>query len=323
MAGPAEPPPGLRRLGRSRAYTPESLPDRLTCWHRPRADRWEYLRVSAGTLTIAHLGPATVTTETLDAGGTRWIGPGMRWRVEHAGTGTRFELEVHAATSAVSSAPPRLRANALDETVHVEVEDARALSRLLRGLAAGDRCLVRGRFDGAGPLRGILEAEAGTLSWHPLDTGDGHFTAFVARTGRTTGLADYLGRDHLVIEAALAGMLRGDADHSAWLRAALERHIRIEESLVFPAYVESGGREAWVRGLNSEHTYIRQYLDLLPEPGVSRKFVRLLDSHDEKEERVVYPDIMAHLGSRADGLVRAAMLLPPPLPTAWTDGAPG
>lgn len=312
MANPAEPPPGLRRLGRSREYSPASLPDRLTRWHSPRADRWERLHVGTGRLTIAHLGASTVTMQTLEAGGTCWIGPGMRWRVAHAAPDTRFELDVHAATPAASSAPPRLQADTLAEAERVDVEDARALGRLLRGLAAGDRRLVRGRFDWTGTLRGALEADAGTLSWHPLDVGDGHFTAFAARTGTPIGLVDYLGRDHLVIEAALAGMLCGDADYTVWLRSALERHIRIEETLVFPAYVAGGGREAWVRGLNSEHAHIRRYLETFAEPDVPRKFVRLLDGHDEKEERVVYPDIIAHLGARADGLVPAAMLFPLP-----------
>jgi|GEM_PF-1907222 len=312
MANQAESPPALRRLGRSRPYDAASLPERLTRWHRPRADRWERIRVGSGTLLIEHLSAAAVTRETMHSGGTRWIGPGMRWRVADVGPGTRFELEVHAAASAGSSAAPRLRADALDEAGHVDVEDAHALARLLRGLAAGERRLVRGCFDWAKPLGDIPATEACFVSWHPLEVGDGGFTAFVARTGDPVGLADYLARDHLVLEAALAGMLRGNADHAAWLHAALERHIRIEESLVFPAYVECGGREAWVRGLHAEHTYIRQYLGLIPDPGAMRKFARLLDSHDEKEEGIVYPDIIVHLGGRADSLARAAMLLSPP-----------
>lgn len=312
MASPAEPPPELRRLGRSRPYDAANLPDRLTRWHRPRAERWERIQVGAGTLKIEQLGSAAVAHETLHSGDTRWIGPGMRWRVAHVGPGTRFELEVHAAQPAGSSAAPCLRADALDEAGPVKVEDGESLVRLLLGLAVGDRRLVRGRCDWAAVLADMPAEAVRSVSWHPLVAGDDGFTAFVARPGDSVGLADYLGRDHLVLEAALAGMFRGDARHAAWLRAALERHMRIEESLVFPAYVECGGRAAWVRGLNAEHAYIRQYLGPLGEPGVRRKFVRLLDSHDEKEEGIVYPDIIAHVGTRAEGLVRAAMRLPPP-----------
>ncbi len=308
MAGPAEPPPGLRRLGRSRVYDAASLPERLTRWHRPRAGRWERIHVGAGTLKIAYLGAAAVATQTVEAGGACWIGPGMRWRVDQAPSGTRFELGVHAEAAAAASTPVRLRADILAEARCADVEDAHALGCLLRGLAAGDRCLIRSRFDWTGPLRGILQAESGTLSWHPLEAGEGRFTAFVARTGHAIGLADYLRRDHLVIEAALAGLLRGDAGYSACLRAALERHIRIEESLVFPAYLESGGREPWVRGLENEHGHIRRYLASVQAPESRRRFVRLLDSHDDKEERVVYPDIIVHLGARGDALVPAAAL---------------
>ena len=311
MAGPAEPPPGLRRLGRSRAYDAAVLPDRLARWHHPRAGRWERICVGAGALTIAHLGPAAIATQTLEAGGSCWIGPGMRWRVEHALPGTFFELEVYAAAPDASAAPARLQPDILAGARCVEVDDAPALDRLLRGLAAGDRCLVHGRYAWNGASRGVLQSTAARVSWHPLEAGAGRFTAFVARPGHAIGLADYLGRDHLVIEAAFAGLSRGDDVYSAWLRAALERHIRIEESLVFPAYLDGGGREAWVRGLVHEHGHIRRYLASAEAPESRRKFVRLLDSHDDKEERVVYPDILAHLDGRADALVPAAALLPP------------
>jgi hypothetical protein len=37
--------------------------------------------------------------------------------------------------------------------------------------------------------------------------------------------------------------------------------------------------------------------------------VLLLDGHDEKEEQIVYPDILAKLGGDAPSLGRQAMLL--------------
>ena len=146
-----------------------------------------------------------------------------------------------------------------------------------------------------------------------LITGAGGFTAFVARAAQAFDLAQYLGRDHAVIEAALAGMLRGDTEYTRWLHAALDRHLHIEEDLLFPAYMEAGGRAAWVRGLKNEHTYLRQYRTSLAEPDSRRKFLRLLDGHDEKEERIVYPDMLAHLGSRADDLTTSAILFSLPI----------
>ncbi len=130
------------------------------------------------------------------------------------------------------------------------------------------------------------------------------------------GLLEYLGRDHAVIEAALARALRGDARGVAWLHASLQRHLAIEEQLLFPAYLKAGGREAWVRGLCNEHAHLRKQLDLLFDDDADvtlrarRRFTLLLDGHDEKEEQIVYPDILARVGADLVELTRAAILYP-------------
>lgn len=54
---------------------------------------------------------------------------------------------------------------------------------------------------GVGALTGML-SNSRTLFWHPLDAASTSFTALIARSSRPYGLADYLGRDHAVIEAA-------------------------------------------------------------------------------------------------------------------------
>ena len=58
------------------------------------------------------------------------------------------------------------------------------------------------------------------------------------------------------------------------------------------------------------HVWLRQYLRELDQPVSRRRFLRLLDGHDEKEERVIYPDILAHVEAHADALLNAAIAWP-------------
>lgn len=308
MANPVEPPADLRQLGRSRAYTGTDIPPRLRQWHAPRVNRWERLCVVAGRLDLEWLESTDTRRESLGADGVRWIAPGMRWRVVNLAAGARFELEIHAGNRPAEVTPQPLREALLAEAEPVTVADEAALTRLIDTLGAGERRLVRGGFDCRSVLQAAVEAGGNTLFWHPLAAGKSGFAALVVRAARPIGLADYLGHDHAVIEAALAGALRGEGESSIWLHSTLERHLHIEEELLFPAYIEAGGREAWVRGLKNEHAYLRRYLTQLEEPNGRRKFLRLLDGHDEKEERVVYPDILTHIGTRADALTQAVIL---------------
>jgi hemerythrin superfamily protein len=48
----------------------------------------------------------------------------------------------------------------------------------------------------------------------------------------------------------------------------------------------------------------------LDQPVSRRRFLRLLDGHDEKEERVIYPDIPAHVEAHTDALLNAAIAWP-------------
>ncbi|MGH8272613.1 MAG: hemerythrin domain-containing protein, partial [Gammaproteobacteria bacterium] len=301
------------RLGRSRRYEKADLPERLTHWHSPRVNRWERLYVTAGALNIERLAAAGTVSEYLKRDDTRWIAPGSRWRIARMSADCAFELEIHAeARSAMPESRP-LREALLADAARVPLARESELATLVSSLAPGERCLFQGRFDWREMLRTIMRESGGSVFWHPLAEERSGFIALAVRGTGPVGLAEYLGRDHAVIEAALAGTLRGDAESARWLQATLARHLAIEEELLFPAYVAAGGREAWVRGLMNEHKYLREYLDLLAEPDGRRKFLRLLDGHDEKEERVVYPDIIAHLGAAANDLLESAMIFPVPV----------
>ncbi|TAN04965.1 MAG: hypothetical protein EPN38_12000 [Rhodanobacteraceae bacterium] len=305
-AGPEQPRP----LGRSRTYTAQDLPARLRQWHAPRVNRWERVCVLAGTVAIEYLGAGGVAGVTLAAGASRWMASGVRWRVAAMDAGGRFEIGVHAGAKGQAEAPQPLRSRLLDAAPRAEALDRAGLQRCLQALPVGARCIIRLRFaDNTAPA---VPGIRGHFFWHPLAAHAGGSTALVARAGQAFGLADYLGRDHAVIEAALGGALVGDSEADRWLHATLERHLHIEERLIFPAYLAAGGASGWVQGLLNEHGYLREYLAAFGSPEGRRKFLRLLDAHDEKEEGTVYPDVLAHLGARAEGILAKALAWPAP-----------
>ena len=145
--------------------------------------------------------------------------------------------------------------------------------------------------------------------WNPMRRGQAGSSALVARAAKASGLIEDLGRDHDLIEAGLAGALRGDVGRELWLRNALARHLVIEEDILFPADLEAGGNPGWVRGLCNEHKHLRRDLDRLSDPVSQRRFLLLLDGHDEKEEQTVYPDILKRLGPDAEALTQRIMEL--------------
>lgn len=316
MENASNAPVHSRQLGRSRTYSAVDLPNRLTHWHSPRANRWELMHVASGQLRTQWLGASGVSTVSMQANDSRWIGPGVRWRVVHMDPDTCFTLQIHAGDSAPASAPQPLRAALLDDAQRVRIEDAAAFTRSLATMATGETRLLRGCFDCGDALRTVIEASGQNLFWHPLQVGAEGFTALVARSAQPIGLLDYLGRDHAVIEGTLAGALLGDADHMRWLSATLARHMGIEEELLFPAYLEAGGRAPWVHGLITEHAHLKRHLASLSSTDSRRRFLLLLDGHDEKEEQIIYPDVLARLATSAADLTRAAMLYPLPMQSA-------
>lgn len=302
----------MRQLGRSRTYTCADLPQRLTHWHAPRANRWEHLCVTAGQLSTQWLDASGAPPVWLRAGSSRWIAPGTRWYVAHMNPDTCFELQTYADDATSVSAPQPLRMTLLDCAERVPICSVDAFTRLTASLAAGDGRLLLGSFDYDEVLSTILADSSQCLLWHPLCASPGSFTAFIVRSAQPVGLSDYLGHDHAVIEAALAGALSGNVEYADWLHAVLERHLAIEEQLLFPSYLEAGGHEPWIAGLKNEHVLLRQHLGTLSNPEFRRRFLLLLDAHDEKEEQIVYPDILSRLAASAIDLTCSAMLYPPP-----------
>lgn len=173
--------------------------------------------------------------------------------------------------------------------------------------------LLRGGAIHAGRLEATADAVhdllcGGTLSCQALDVSGAGLVGFVQHVDGRLALGAYLRRDHAVIESALAGFLDGRQDRLAWMVNLLERHIRIEEELLFPRYLEAGGRRAWARSLEMEHRQLQCLLRT--EAADSDGWVRMLDSHEEKGERIVYLDVIRALGASGGALVGQAVLFP-------------
>lgn len=297
----------LNRLGRSRVYARPDVPGRLFRWHAPRSGRWERLRVLAGTLELEWREGSAIHGESLDAAVCRWFEPGTFWRVTGMGADTRFELEVYAAVRSGRPLFSPVRIALLERAHRVFVGEPAELDALVAGMQAGASCVVNGTFDVHAARATIEMRGRGAISWHPLVVEADQFAAFALRDGNTIDLDGYLRRDHALIESALAGALAGDAGYARWFRNLLERHISIEEDLLFPSYLEAGGRAAWVGSLATEHVRLRRHLDAFNQEADRQALLHLLDSHDEKEERIVYPDILRRIGPDGVLLVRRAM----------------
>ncbi len=129
-------------------------------------------------------------------------------------------------------------------------------------------------------------------------------------------LGDAFAHDHrrleqaLEVSAAHVGASRWDAAASAFavFRRGIERHMQVEEQVLFPA-VESGTETPLTAILRKSHRDLRVFFDELEDALTARdaaEYARiaasmkaLLARHDEKEEAELYPAAQERLGAEA------------------------
>lgn len=135
-------------------------------------------------------------------------------------------------------------------------------------------------------------------------------------------ISDYMNGDHKHCDAAFAraedraaaGDLTGlERDGEAFLRE-MERHIGLEEKLLFPAFEgKTGMTSGPTETMRTEHEQMRgmfaqmraaietknaeQYL------GIAETLLILLQQHNMKEESMMYPMLDQSLGDDADSLL--------------------
>ena len=135
-------------------------------------------------------------------------------------------------------------------------------------------------------------------------------------------ISDYMNRDHRHCDAAFA--LAGDKataadwvglarDGAAFLRK-IERHIEVEEDLLFPACEQTTGMTTGpTETMRMEHEQMRGMFaqmraaiaakDAKQYLGVAETLLALLQQHNMKEESMMYPMLDQALGEDARALL--------------------
>jgi hemerythrin-like domain-containing protein len=118
-------------------------------------------------------------------------------------------------------------------------------------------------------------------------------------------------------EAAAAG---GDWTHAsaefAAFRAAMERHFKVEEETLFPAFENHTGMSAGpTEVMRMEHAEMRDLFERLAAAaaardgdeflGLAETLNLLMQQHNMKEEQVLYALMDESLGGEAEGLLAA------------------
>ena len=175
----------------------------------------------------------------------------------------------------------------------------------------------------------LRERCAGRFEWTPLSAAaDGRPLVEVERradgAGVTREVLEALAWDHDrldELETTAFRLLEAGDVHAATetfskFAFGLDRHIRFEEEILFPAFEDAAcipshaGPTAVMR---MEHVEIRALLWSIGA-AVSRggapdlvtlrsRFHSILGSHNDKEEQVLYPSVDRMLGTEADGIV--------------------
>jgi len=124
----------------------------------------------------------------------------------------------------------------------------------------------------------------------------------------TSTVTEYLGADHERLDAIVleveklvqSGLVSDGAAAFARFAEGLDRHIRAEEEILFPAFEEATGMTSGPTVvMRAEHAELRR---LLPEVssalgggdaqaalGALRRLMGLLSEHNMKEESILYP----------------------------------
>jgi hemerythrin-like domain-containing protein/uncharacterized protein (DUF2249 family) len=195
-------------------------------------------------------------------------------------------------------------------------------------LAPGEKLRLRTVARPQEALLALAGARRGAFEWVPLLEGPGHWEVEIhrrdARPGTPRGISEGLGWDHdrldalerSATEAWNAGDIRAGARMHLGYVAGLRRHIRYEDTVLFPEFERLSGLSAG-RGptevMRIEHRAIEALLEdvheaasrgVRPAQAVLAELHGVLVSHDVKEENVLYPMLDRGLAAdEADRLV--------------------
>lgn len=185
---------------------------------------------------------------------------------------------------------------------------------------------IFGAFDGLKPGAGFVlvndhdpkpllyqfqTERPGQFEWSALEAGPTRFRIEIRRraTDGARSVTEYLQGDHRRLDAIVpevrrlttAGSFAEAIERFAELTCGLDRHIDLEEQILFPTFEQmtgmtSGGPTSVMRG---EHVEIRRLMNEVVEALKAadaakveeslRGFTETLSIHNMKEERILYP----------------------------------
>ena len=197
-------------------------------------------------------------------------------------------------------------------------------------LAPGEMLLLRTVARPQAALLALADERSGAFEWVPLMEGPGHWEVEIhrrgAHAGTARGISEGLGWDHdrldslerAATEAWNAGDVRAGASLHLRFVQGLRRHIRYEDTVLFPEFERISGLPAG-RGptevMRIEHRAIEALLDdvraavthgMRPAVAVLAELHGVLLAHNLKEENVLYP--MLDRGLAADEADRLVFL---------------
>jgi regulator of cell morphogenesis and NO signaling len=215
------------------------------------------------------------------------------------------------------------------ELARTGVACADAVFAAFDGLQPGGSMVVT---SGHAPRKLLLRLQSerpGLFEWSPLEAGPEVWRTAILRRdaaqGAKRGVNEALSWDHDRLDSLVHRVFeaRRDSDLAA-ARATfaefdlgLRRHIRFEEEILFPAFEERTGMPAQggpTGVMRAEHREIEAILaglaDAVGQQGPAAETLRadlerVLGSHNQKEEQVLYPGIDGLLGAEeGDAVVR-------------------
>lgn len=205
-------------------------------------------------------------------------------------------------------------------TLNAEVMDTRSLpaeqciAQVLQRLARlkpGQSIDVLTSHEPTALLKAVLREFTLAFDFSPLCPAPGQWRYHVYRrdTRPQRSVTDYLAWDHdrldALLESCMSRAQRGDWP-GALVQAedfshGLQRHIQIEEEILFPAFEDATGMQQGgpTQVMRHEHVDIKQYLQGILEGARARNYdemernradmLGVLVSHNMKEESILYP----------------------------------
>ena len=203
-------------------------------------------------------------------------------------------------------------ATLLDLTTIPAAERETAILRGVEPIAPGHSMTIVSDVP-PGTITDRLEAGSpGRFDCALLDAGPDRWRIEIRRrpaVENRRGVSEFMQWDHDRLDALVADterfLARGELVMArarfATFRIGLMRHIRMEEEVLFPAFERANGEAGPTTGLRLEHADILALLaqagavlasEVAPEGfcrAARRRLLPLLEHHNAREERVVYP----------------------------------